>query len=383
MLLSTTIKIKWNGRNKKKYIDLGYEFTKVGDYFDVKVEDLSIYSHDKVDVKCDICGKVFQKEWKHYLSGHNTIKKDLDVCKDCSKIKMKLGVEEKYGVSSTLLLKDVKEKSKVSMKKKYGVENVWESEEILQRRADTFKSIYGIDGEKHNEIQNKMTETMLQRYGVKSALQSPEILNKVYNTNLQRYGVKTYLLTEEIKEKTKSTSLKKYGTIHPSQSEEVKNKVKSTMMERYGVDNIFKTERSKKNWRMSLLNNDKCMSSTQQREICKIYNGILNYPIGKYFADIFLEDYNIIIEYDGSGHDISLRRNIVSKMQFDENERIRERYIVNQGYKIIRLISNNDSVYSKEIMISLLNNCIKIFNSSNTQILKINIDDYIKQETTE
>ena len=315
MLLSTTIKIKWNGRNKKKYIDLGYEFTKIGDDFDVKVEDLSIYSHDKVDVKCDICGKVFQKEWKHYLSGHNTIKKDLDVCKDCSKIKMKLGVEEKYGVSSTLLLKDVKEKSKASMKKKY--------------------------------------------------------------------GVKTYLLTEEIKEKTKSTSLKKYGTIHPSQSEEVKNKVKSTMMERYGVDNIFKTERSKKNWRMSLLNNDKCMSSTQQREICKIYNGILNYPIGKYFADIFLEDYNIIIEYDGSGHDISLRRNIVSKMQFDENERIRERYIINQGYKIIRLISNNDSVYSKEIMISLLNNCIKIFNSSNTQILKINIDDYIKQETTE
>ena len=50
-------------------------------------------------------------------------------------------------------------------------------------------------------------------------------------------------------------------------------------------------------------------------ELCNILHGILNYPIGKYFADILLQD-NIVVEYDGSGHDMSVRMGIITYENF-------------------------------------------------------------------
>lgn len=80
--------MKWSGSNKTKYINLGYEFTKIGDEFDVNVEHLGKSSHHKVKVKCDICGDIIEKEWKHYIEGHNTILKNYDVCQNVQSIKL-------------------------------------------------------------------------------------------------------------------------------------------------------------------------------------------------------------------------------------------------------------------------------------------------------
>ena len=56
-LVNKPIKMKWNPANKKHFESLGYIYTKIGDEFEAKVEDLSKGSHVKVDCLCDCCGE--------------------------------------------------------------------------------------------------------------------------------------------------------------------------------------------------------------------------------------------------------------------------------------------------------------------------------------
>ena len=56
-LISKTVKIKWSPRTKKHYEELGYIYTKMGDEFEVKVEDLTKGSNEKVECSCDNCKK--------------------------------------------------------------------------------------------------------------------------------------------------------------------------------------------------------------------------------------------------------------------------------------------------------------------------------------
>lgn len=57
---------KWSNRTRQWYEDKGYIFTKTSDIFIVKAEDLSPGATDKVDVRCDYCGKVVPVKWRDY-----------------------------------------------------------------------------------------------------------------------------------------------------------------------------------------------------------------------------------------------------------------------------------------------------------------------------
>lgn len=56
LIISEIVKVKWNARNKKRYEELGYRFTRIGEEFDVKVEHLSRGSIAIVNVRCEYCG---------------------------------------------------------------------------------------------------------------------------------------------------------------------------------------------------------------------------------------------------------------------------------------------------------------------------------------
>ena len=56
-LITKTVKMKWNAKNKKYYEELGYIFTNMSEEFDVKVEDLKECSEQKLECICDSCGK--------------------------------------------------------------------------------------------------------------------------------------------------------------------------------------------------------------------------------------------------------------------------------------------------------------------------------------
>ena len=61
-------------------------------------------------------------------------------------------------------------------------------------------------------------------------------------------------------------------------------------------------------------------SSSQQRHICNLYNGELNYPISQFNADIAFIDEKLICEYNGGGHWLNVKTNRETQEEFDKKE---------------------------------------------------------------
>lgn len=154
------IKAKWNSANKKHYQDKGYSFTKIGDEFEVKVEDLTNGSHFRILIRCDYCQKVFPKQYYNYLKRKETEIVNMDCCAKCQPIKVKEVNRIKYNVESSTQRPDVREKIGTSLNERYGVTNPVEIPEVLE----------------------KTKKTNLERYGVEYTLQSPEIRHKGVQT---------------------------------------------------------------------------------------------------------------------------------------------------------------------------------------------------------
>lgn len=101
--------VKWHGRTREHYEVRGYKFTKSGDEFEVKVEDLSKGSVNKVEYVCDICrgdNQFSEKEkWKTYDQIYYMRKKrnGLDICPKCAvKIRNKKSLETRHGGKKNL-----------------------------------------------------------------------------------------------------------------------------------------------------------------------------------------------------------------------------------------------------------------------------------------
>ena len=80
-LISKSAMVKWNGANKKHYESLGYVFTKIGDEFEVRVEDLTKGSITKVKCKCDGCGKNLY--WAYNDYNHIVKRNGNTYCQTC------------------------------------------------------------------------------------------------------------------------------------------------------------------------------------------------------------------------------------------------------------------------------------------------------------
>ncbi len=115
-------------------------------------------------------------------------------------------------------------------------------------------------------------------------------------------------------------------------------------------------------------------SSSQQKFLFDIIGGEENYPIGNYLLDIALPEEKIYIEYDGSGHDLSVKLGHVSEIDFRNKEIKRNYFLFRRGWKEIRIISNKDKLPNKkhiEQMISFAKNIIL----SGRSYVVFNIDD--------
>lgn len=162
--------------------------------------------------------------------------------------------------------------------------------------------------------------------------------DKRRESNLSKYGVAETMMVKEIKDKKIRTCNERYGGNSPMHSEEVRNKQKKALLDKYGVENPSKIESSQEKKAYSKYINGTCNTSKEQIRLSKLFNGTLNYPVGKYNVDILIED-NLILEYDGDGHEILVKFNIETIDEFAEKEKHRTEYLVNKGYNIIRFIN--------------------------------------------
>lgn len=111
MLLSKEIEVKWNGYTRKWYESKGYKWTKLNDYFICNIKDLQESSTVKVKIKCDYCGKEFEKEYRAYLRQRNIISKDCCSNRKCMVKKSKQINLKKYGVENYRQTKNGREEN--------------------------------------------------------------------------------------------------------------------------------------------------------------------------------------------------------------------------------------------------------------------------------
>lgn len=78
----TEIEIYWRNSNKRRYIDLGYNFTNYGDAFNVKIKDIPKKSEIKITSICDICGKERIMTFHAYNNFTNNGEKSYR-CREC------------------------------------------------------------------------------------------------------------------------------------------------------------------------------------------------------------------------------------------------------------------------------------------------------------
>ena len=161
MLVSKTAMVRPISNMYKYYKEKGYEIKNAREFIEVKVEDLPPRANTEVEVRCDLCGKVFTRNW--HARSNNKVPNH-DVCHEClSEYKRQLH-KEKYGVDYPFQRKEVREKVAQTNVERYGYENVNQVPEIRER------------SKKKN----------LEKYGVESPSQNPDIVAKGLKTKFER-----------------------------------------------------------------------------------------------------------------------------------------------------------------------------------------------------
>lgn len=202
------------------------------------------------------------------------------------------------------------------------------------------------------------------KYGKDCTLQTDENIIKTKNTLMEKYGVENCMQSPEVLNKFKNTMFNRYGYEFAQQSEVIRGKSKETLQKNFGVDvPIYNKDIKKKVNHFVYVNGIKV--SNGQLKIAKLLNGSINTNINGYFADIVLIDDNIIIEYNGSGHRISVILNKISEKEFNEKEKIKIDTHMSTGWKCL-IIENPNEKNLNKYRLNEISNLVNDIRSKNT-----------------
>jgi len=374
MIITEFVNIRVSGQSTKHYRDLGYD-VKPLDYIQVSINELSQGSHSLIDVQCDYCHKIIQKEYKTLLNERKKSITKKDCCMECScdKImesnlslynvkncmmrpeivgKLHSIVLEKYGVDSASQLIEAKEKALNTNREKYGCDHYSQTDEYKERVKQTNIEKFGVDSyTKTEEYKERKIITSMEKYGTEDPAQSDIVKGKRKNTLLDKYGEDNYFKTDEFKENNKQYWNDNYGVDHYSQTVECQDKMKkawgdksieeidtiitkrkNTCLERYGFSSVLQIP----SIREKMLDANGIPASSQQKEIfsylSSFYENIsLNYPFSSIVLDIaiFLDELKINIEYDAWYWHNEFR------------DRRRDEFLKSEGWKILRIKSSH------------------------------------------
>ena len=314
----------------------------MGDSFVVKVSDLKPYSEVKVNIKCDFCGNEYWTTYATYLS---TLKDGKNACKHCNNVHVKATNLKKYGVESAFKLESVKNKIKDTVYRKYGVENVSQSYEIQKKIAKNNLLKYGVTNtSKLDSTKEKVKESNRKKYGVDYPMKLDEFKNRVKETDVKKYGVCYHVIAPNVIAKKKETNLKRYGVEYPTQNKEILNKSIST---RYMHGNFT--------------------CSSQQYKLYEYIGGELNYPFENFVIDVAFPEKQIAVEWDGSGHDMSVRMGHITEQEFKRNENYRNTVLFKNNWKLIRFITKKD-IFPDNI-IQIFNYCMSYIENGGHKII--------------
>lgn len=171
MLLSNGAYVTWNSKNKRHYVELGYEFTNMGDSFWVNIEDLTSGSSAVVTLKCDYCGKEYLSTWYKYKAIKNRSKIDKDACIDCCELKCEEAICLKYG-SYAGMHRSTDGRRRLTNIQRYGVDNPFGNASVKEKIVQTNMGKYGVPySQQSNDVRQKTIATCMQKYGVENYIE--------------------------------------------------------------------------------------------------------------------------------------------------------------------------------------------------------------------
>ena len=199
-----------------------------------------------IDVRpvCVICGKPVK-----FLNGKKNQLFNKTCCKEHANmldgITVKKVLKDIY--SDVDKKQEINNKIKETCLLKYGNEHY--SNRVKAR--ETCLQRYGVTSPLKSEIfKQKSKETCLQKYGVEYTGQIPEKIEKTHKACLEKYGVDSVFKVQKFRNQSLDTCIKKYASdeddinsiVNIGQLKYVKDKIKNTCLEKYGVENPMQTQ---------------------------------------------------------------------------------------------------------------------------------------------
>ena len=235
------------------------------------------------------------------------------------------------------------------------------------RYIDYYKSTKGLTTKCacKNCAQKKSVDIIFNKYGVKSVSKLDIIKEKKRQTALEHYGVDNPSKSKDVRDKVEKTMMERYGVSNPIQFKEFREKGMQTCREHFGVDYPFASAEVREKAAMTyyVASSQKC--SRQQMYLFNLYgdkdNVEINYPVLHYNVDICFIDDNIVMEYDGSGHNLSVKMGNITQDEFKQKEMIRSIILKREGYKLIKIISAQDRLPLDEILLQMLSEAKQYF----------------------
>lgn len=377
MVLPQEVEMTWCNLNKKYYENKGYIFTGYRNKFLVDILDLPEGSSKLIKVKCEYCGEIINKSYFDYNKWKKLNALDKDCCKKCIGEKIKESNQIIYGTNSTMQVPEHKATYYKAIQDKYNKDNISQIDEVKLHKIQTNLEHWGVEYILQNEeIKQKIFQTNIDKYGYKSPMQNENIKAKNLKTNLIRYGKSRYIHTDKGRKHIEENNMKKYGFTYYFKTDEFKIKFKNTCQERFGCDNPLQNEEIKQKSLNTMYKNQSGICSTQQKYIFNLLGGKLNYPVNYCMLDIAFPDELIYLEYDGSGHNLSVQLNTITQNQFNIKEIKRRYFLKSKKWKEIRIISRKDKLPSDEVIFLMTEFAKEYLNKGNSWI-RFDIDNKI------
>lgn len=198
--------------------------------------------------------------------------------------------------------------------------------------------------------------TNLKKYGYEHVCQVPYIREKQKNTIIDKYGCENVFQNDEIKNKSRESFLRKYNATHP-----MKNKEFSSVVLKKANHTMYK--------------NNSQLCSKQQKYINNLFGGEINKLYENLWLDIYFEDNNIYLEYNGSGHDIDVKYKKISEKDFKIREIKRYKFLKSKGLKQVVISSRKDILPSDDVLYSMKDYFTFILNDYISDWIVFDIDN--------
>lgn len=193
--------------------------------------------------------------------------------------------------------------------------------------------------------------TCVNKYGVKNPAQVKEVQNKIKETNMSKYGGPAPYCNKTIQQKGEATCIDNYGVRNPAQNNEIKDKIKETNKERYGVENPMQNKTIRNKCMETLIANSKVPMSKQEKEIndiiSKKYKTETQVPYGGFSVDILIEYNGITLAVECDGYHWHMENNEDVQKDIIRDKILKSQYGID---KILRIVYNRNIPTETEIL---------------------------------